>query len=132
MQAKCSTGYFPSTRFAFEAYNNDLSKNPFNVNAYQIVTPEILTLPPAAGLRMTILQVYCCSIMHSAPNLSLRGATRRGNLPVRCLFLRSSSMNRTRRLPRRRPSVTAPRNARLDSLLQKPCPAIYRYIFKIT
>ena len=51
MQAKCSTGYFPSTRFAFEAYNNDLSKNPFNVNAYQIVTAEILTHPPVAGLR---------------------------------------------------------------------------------
>ena len=51
MQAKCSTEYFLSTRFAFEAYNNDLSKNPFNVNAYQIVTAEILTHPPVAGLR---------------------------------------------------------------------------------
>ena len=30
-------------------------KNPFNGIAYQIVTSEILTLPPAAGLRMTNL-----------------------------------------------------------------------------
>ena len=38
-------------KLVFEAYNNDLSKNPFNVNAYQIITPEILTHPPVAGLR---------------------------------------------------------------------------------
>ena len=42
-------------KLVFEAYNNDLSKNPFNVNAYQIITPEILTHPPVAGLRMTNL-----------------------------------------------------------------------------
>ena len=79
MQAKCSTEYFLSTRFAFEAYNNDLSKNPFNVNAYQIVTAEILTLPPSAGLRMTNLWIKLLKFTtEKTPSLSFRA--KRGNL----------------------------------------------------
>ena len=35
----------------------------FNVNAYQIITPEILTLPPVAGLRMTRFLGYSLFVL---------------------------------------------------------------------